>query len=373
MLPNEQKDEQFFHLALSFVKDVGPITGRALLARFGSAENIFKANTKELKSVEGMGDVRAAAFKEKEVFIKAEQELNFCKKENISIITLKETNYPKRFLNCEDAPLLLYQKGDADLNVAKVVSIIGTRKNTDYGERCCEQLLTDLKDTKEILIVSGLALGIDTIAHKHSIRNSLPTVGVLGHSLDSIYPASNKSLAKEMTEKGGGLLTEFPSGTKPDKQNFPVRNRIVAGMSDVTVVVESDRKGGAMITAYIAQSYGREIAAFPGRIFDSKSDGPNHLILKNIASLITNADELLELMNWKEEGKLKKAVQPRLFEELLPEEMPLYDLMKQKDSVHTDELLLQSGYTNTLLASILLQMELKGLVKALPGKNYRLN
>lgn len=373
MLPNEKQEEQFFHLALSFVKDVGPITGRALLARFGTAENIFKASTKELKLVEGMGDVRVASFKDNNVFMKAEKEMVFCDKESINIITLKDTTYPKRFLNCEDAPLLLYQKGDTNLNVAKVMSVIGTRKNTDYGERCCEQLFADLRDTKDILIVSGLALGIDTIAHKHSLKNGLTTVGVMGHSLDTIYPSSNKNLAKEMIEKGGGLLTEFPSGTKPDKQNFPVRNRIVAGMSDVTIVVESDRKGGAMITAYIANSYGREIAAFPGRIFDSKSDGPNHLILKNIASLITNADELLALMNWKEEGKQKKSVQPKLFEELLPDELPLYELMKQKDSVHTDELLLQSGYTNTRLASILLEMELKGLVKALPGKNYRLN
>lgn len=373
MLPNDNQQELFFQLALSFVKDVGPITGRALLARFENAENIFKASSKELISVDGMGLSRISAIKDVEVFKKAEKEFEFCEKEKISIVTLKDAHYPKRFLNCEDAPLLFFYKGNANLNVSKVISIIGTRKNTDYGDRCCETLLADLNGTKDLLVISGLALGIDTLAHKYSLKNGLPTVGVLGHSLDTIYPSTNIHLAREMLEKGGALLSEFPSGTKPDKQNFPVRNRIVAGISDVTVVVESDRKGGAIITAYIAHSYGREIAAFPGRIFDSKSDGTNHLILKNIAALITNADELLDLMNWKERDTKKRSLQSKLFEDLLPEEIPLFEFLKQKDTIHIDELLMASGYSNSQLASILLQMEMKGLIKALPGKNYRLN
>ena len=206
-----------------------------------------------------------------------------------------------------------------------------------------------------------------------SLKKNIPTVGVLGHSLDMIYPPSNRELAKEMLEHGGGLLTEFPSRTKPDKQNFPVRNRIVAGMCDVTVVVESDIKGGAMITAYVAHSYGREIAAFPGRVFDNKSIGTNSLIKKNIAAMITNGNDLLELMNWQSTQYQSKVIQSKLFEELNADESILIELLKGKDSVHSDELMQHSKFTYSLLASLLLQLELKGLIKTLPGKNYRLN
>jgi DNA processing protein len=373
MLSIENQEELFFRVALSFVRDIGDISARSLLAHFGSAKNIFKTKKSELRKVHGIGDYRVNLFDDKAVFEKAENELKFCEKERISIIDFSSPKYPKRFMNCMDAPLLLYHKGSADLNAHKVIAIIGTRKNSDYGERCCELLFEDLTGIENVIVVSGLALGIDTFAHKKSLKKNIPTVGVLGHSLDMIYPHSNRELAKEMLEHGGGLLTEFPSGTKPDKQNFPVRNRIVAGMCDVTVVVESDIKGGAMITAYVAHSYGREIAAFPGRVFDNKSVGTNNLIKKNIAAMITNGNDLLELMNWQSTQYQSKVIQSKLFEELNADESILIELLKGKDSVHSDELMQHSKFTYSLIASLLLQLELKGLIKTLPGKNYRLN
>lgn len=371
MLPDKNNTEAFFQLALSFVSDIGPKRVRTLLSKFGTVEALFKAPLKELKTIDGIGEKLAKKLKDETHFHLAEKEMAYCEKHDIQLLFFNAANYPKRFLNCDDPPILLFYKGNADLNIEKTIAIIGTRKNTDYGQRTTEDLLGQLNGQDDMIIVSGLALGIDTIAHKAALKNNLSTVGVLGHSLDRIYPYSNKSLANEMLENGG-LLSEFPSGTKPDRQNFPVRNRIVAGMSDVTIVVESDIKGGAMITAYVAASYNREVAAFPGRVYDSKSGGTNHLIKKNIAAMITNADDLLELMNWKKDAN-KKPIQQQLFLNLSPEEQKIIDLLQQKDVTHTDELLQFSGFTYPQLAAVLLQLELQGLIKTLPGKNYRLN
>jgi len=370
MLPKEES-KQFYELALSFVPEVGPKTARALIARFYTPEEVFKAPLKELKTISGITEARAKMFRDKEVFRQAEMELEFVKKSNLNTLFFTAENYPKRLLNCDDPPVLLYFKGNANLNASKAVAIVGTRKHTDYGHRLTEDLLDGLQGMDDLLILSGLALGIDTIAHKWSLKNGLPTVGVVGTGLDTIYPHSNKSLAQEMLHNGG-LLTEFPSGTKPDRQNFPVRNRVVAGMSDVTVIVESDVKGGAMITALMAHSYHREVAAFPGRVYDSKSEGPNSLIKRNIAAPLSNADDLLELMNW---GKHENArsVQKQLFIELAPDEQKIFDLLKEKDSLHADELMFQTSFTSSQLASVLLQMEMKGLIKTLPGKHYRMN
>lgn len=371
MLPIPSHTEEFYQIALTFVPDVGPKTTRALLSRFPSAEAIFKANLKELVTVDRLGESRARKLREKDTFIQAEKELEYCIKNDIRPLFMTSPAYPKRFMSCDDAPVLLYYKGNADLNASKVVAVIGTRKNSDYGQRATEDLVAGLQGLEGVIVVSGLALGIDTIAHKTSLKHGLPTVGVVGHGLDIIYPSSNKSLAADMISNGG-LLTEFPSGTPLDRSNFPVRNRVVAGMSDITVLVESDIKGGGMITAYVAHSYNRDVAAFPGRVYDSKSGGPNHLIRKNIASMITSADDLLEVMNWgRHEGQ--KAMQKQLFFELSPEERQIVDLLKEKDIVHSDELLLQTGFKSPQLAATLLQLEMQGVIKTLPGKHYRMN
>lgn len=371
MLPVENEEELLYRIALTFVKDVGFKRAQNLLTRFGTATGIFKAAAKELKKIDGITELRAKMFHDPEVMKQAEKELTFVKKHGVSVLWYGEENYPKRLLECADAPQILYYQGNANLNAEKVVAVIGTRKNTEYGHRLTEELVKGLDGYKDLLVVSGLAHGIDSIAHKQAVHSGLPTVGVMGNGLDRIYPATNKNLSKDMLQNGG-LLTEFTSETTPERQHFPMRNRVVAGISDVTIVVESDVKGGAMITARIASSYNREVAAYPGRVFDKHSSGCNELIRTSTAAMITNATDLLELMNWTEAPK-KKAVQKQLFIQLTDDEQKIINLLQAKDSVHADELLNSTGINNSLLAATLLQLEMQDLIKAMPGKHYRIN
>lgn len=363
-------DEIFYRIALSFVPGIGAKLNGILINAFGDARSVLTAGTKKLLQVEGMGTVKAAACKDAGIYKKAEQELAFLQQHAIRILLPEDPAYPSRLHTCNDAPALLYYKGTANLNAARTMAVIGTRKHTEYGLRLCQDLVSGFSGQKDLLLVSGLAHGIDTIAHKAALQHQVDTVGVLGHGLDTLYPAANKRLAADMLQTGG-LLTEFPSGSPVDKGNFPARNRIVAGLADVTVVVESDIKGGALITAYIANSYNREVAAFPGRAYDTKSSGTNKLIRENLASLITSAADLNQLMNWNTVPK--PALQKQLHLLLTPEEQSVIDLLARKDTAHADELLLQTGMGSSVLAATLLQLEVQGLVKCLPGKNYRLN
>lgn len=356
-------------LALTFVEGIGPKLGRMLLAHFGDASAILNASLKELKHAGGMGEVRARSIKDPRVLVRAEEELAFVHKNNISPVFLTDKTYPVRLHSCEDAPLLFYYQGNGTPDAQKVVAVIGTRRNTDYGLRATEDLIDGLQGLDGLVVVSGLAHGIDAIAHKRCLRMGIPTIGVVGHGLDKMYPAAHRQLAAEMLQ-AGGVLSEFPSGTRPDRSNFPVRNRVVAGLSDVTVVVESDEKGGAMITAYLAIGYGREVAAFPGRAYDSRSGGPNKLIRRNIASLITGAPDLLDTMNW---GKSSKVIQPALFAELTEDEQMLMRLLEGKSGVHADDLAIGTGFSNSKLAAALLQLEMSNKIKSLPGKMYRIN
>ncbi len=369
MEPGSPHEELFYHLALTNVPGVGGKTGRALLEKYGSATEVFKAPLKQLCKTDGITETRARGFKDEEIFKKADQELNFILKKDIQPMFITG-NYPKRLSNCSDAPLVLFYKGNANLDSPKIVAIVGTRKHTDYGHQLCEELVEGLQSLDNILIVSGMALGKDGIAHKKCVKLGIPTVGVLGHGLDRIYPHSHKELGDEMMVNGG-LLTEFPSGTLPDKGNFPMRNRIVAGMSDVTVVIESSITGGALITAHMASGYNREVAAYPGRVNDSRSAGCNELIRTNIAALVTKPQELIEMMNWDRDGK-PKSVQKQLFINFSPDEQMIVDLLQSKDSVHADELFHHTGLANSLLAATLLQLEMQGVIKALPGKYYRM-
>ena len=366
----EEHGELFYQIALTYVAGIGPKMGRGLLERYGTAETIFKTPLKELKNAEGMGETRVKAFKNHDVMKQAEDELNFVLKNDIKPL-YHNHNYPKRLSNCSDAPLLLYYKGNADLDAARVVAIVGTRKNTDYGHKICEELVEGLQAIENVLIVSGLALGIDAIAHKRCMQLGLPTVGVLGHGMDKMYPFTHRSLADQMIDNGG-LLTEFPSETATDPGNFPMRNRIVAGMSDVTVVVESHISGGALITARMASGYNREVAAFPGRVNDKRSAGCNELVRTNIAAMITKPEDLIEMMNWDNDGK-PKAVQKQLFINFSADEQKIIDLLQTKDSVHSDELFHHTGFNSSLLAATLLQLEMQGIIKTLPGKNYRMH
>ena len=363
-------NDLLYQISLTLIPNIGDVHAKALINHFGKAENIFKAKKKDLEAIEGMGSVRAASIKHFNDFTITEEEIDFIQKYKITPLFITDKNYPQRLLNCYDSPAMLYYRGNANLNQSKIVAIVGTRNNNEYGKAVCEKLVDDLAG-ENILIVSGLAFGIDSIAHRSALKNDLKTVGVLAHGLDRIYPSQNKSLAKEMVGQGG-LLTDFRSKTKPDKQNFPKRNRIVAGISDAIVVIESSIKGGSLITAELGNGYNKDVFAIPGRTNDSKSEGCNYLIKNNKACLITSADDLLEDMGWKEHKKPSAKKQRELFIELSDDEKIIVNILQVQEQVHIDELYIKSGLTSSAVASGLLTLEMQNVVSSLPGKMYKL-
>lgn len=351
--------------------NIGNVHAKALVNHFGNAGAIFKAKKKDLEIIEGIGAVRAKSIKEFVHFKEAEEEISFLLRYKITPLFITDKNYPQRLLNCYDSPAILYYKGNADLNTSKIIAMVGTRNNDEYGRSVCEKIITDLKE-QNILIVSGLAFGIDSIAHKSALKNDLKTIGVLAHGLDRIYPSQNKSLAKQMIENGG-LLTDFKSGSNPDKQNFPKRNRIVAGISDAVVVIESGLKGGSLITAELANSYNKDVFAIPGRVTDQKNEGCNYLIKNNKAGLITSADDLLENLGWKEQKKIPVKKQRELFIEFTADEKTVLDILQQQSQAHIDEVYLKSGLNSSAVAAALLTLEMQGVISSLPGKIYKVS
>jgi DNA processing protein len=359
-----------YQIALTLIPNIGDVHAKALVNIYGDAQSVFKAKKKELEAIEGIGTIRANSIKAFTDFTSSEAEIKFIEKYKIAPLFITGKNYPQRLLNCYDSPVLLYYRGTADLNTAKIVSIVGTRSNSEYGKSVCEKLIEELTE-QNILVVSGLAFGIDTIAHKAALKNNLQTVGVLAHGLDRIYPPQNKTLAKQMTEQGG-LLTDFISNTNPDKQNFPKRNRIVAGICDALVVMESGKKGGSLITAELANGYNKDVFAIPGKTTDTKSEGCNYLIKQNKASLITGAADLIELMSWDPKEKTTKKKQRELFIELTPDEKIIVDILQQRESIQIDELYFKSGLSSSAAATALLMLEMQNVVQSLPGKVYKI-
>ncbi len=359
-----------YQLALTLVPNIGDVHAKALVNLYGDAASIFKAPKKQLESIEGIGSVRASSIKAFKDFTLCENEMAFIEKYKIQPLFLNSDKYPKRLLNCYDSPVLLYYRGNADLNQEKIISIVGTRHFTEYGRNVCENIIATLH-AQNTLIISGLAFGIDTIAHKAALKNNFSTVAVLAHGLDRIYPSQNKALAKQMTEQGG-LLTEFMSNTTPDKQNFPKRNRIVAGMCDALIVIESGLKGGSLITAELANSYNKDVFAIPGRTTDSKSEGCNFLVKNNKAILITNADDFLQAMNWNIAPRKETKKQRELFIELTEDEKNITDILARHEQLQIDALYLQSGLSSSKAAGALLSLEMQGIVASLPGKVYKL-
>jgi DNA processing protein len=363
-------NDLLYQVALTLVPNIGDIHAKTLIHIYGDAQSIFNAKKKDLELIEGIGTVRAKSIKQFEEFSGAEAEIKFIEKYNITPLFITDKNYPQRLLNCYDSPALLYYRGNVNLNTSKIVAIIGTRSNSDYGATVCEKLIAELSE-QNILIVSGLAFGIDSIAHKAALKNNLSTIGVLAHGLDRIYPSQNKALAKQMTEQGG-LLTDFISGTNPDKQNFPKRNRIVAGMSDAVIVIETSKKGGSLITAELANGYNKDIFAIPGRTNDSKSEGCNYLIKNNKAALITSANDLLENMGWQEQKKSSPKKQRELFIELSADERTIVNILQQCEGIHIDELYFKSALSSSAVASALLTLEMQSVIVSLPGKVYKM-
>ena len=363
------KDELYYQVALTLIPDLGPIRARILIEHFETASAVFKAKKKEISALDGIGELCARSLKEWGRFAEAEDEICFIEKHHIQPLFITDTNYPQRLLHCYDPPILLYYRGTANLNQSRIISIIGTRNHTEYGKQVTEQLVGALQ-TEQVLIVSGLAFGIDAIAHKSALQNNLPTVGVLGHGMDTIYPSQHKTLAKEMLQHGG-LLTEFRKDTKPDKHNFPKRNRIVAGMADATIVIETASKGGSMITAELAHNYNRDLFAVPGKITDTRSSGCLQLIKQNKAMLLTGTEQLLETMGWQEKKKTIRK-QKELFIELSADEKMIVNLLSETEAVHIDVLFLKSGLSSSSVAAAILNLEIQGVIGGLPGKMYRL-
>jgi DNA processing protein len=358
-----------YQIALTLVPNIGDVRAKALLEHFGEAEKIFKTSKSNLENIDGIGTIAANAIKHFNDFKICEDEIAFIEKNKISSLFITDENYPQRLLNCYDSPTMLYYKGNADLNCSKIISVIGTRANSDYGKTVCEKLVEDLAK-ENVLVLSGLAFGIDSIAHKAALKNNLKTVGIMAHGLDKIYPAQNKALAKEMLSQGG-LLTDFMSGTNPDRQNFPRRNRIVAGMCDALVVIESSSKGGSLITAELANGYNKDVFAIPGRVNDSRSEGCNYLIKNNKSLLITSADDLMHIMNWKA-APTKQKKQTELFIELTADEKIIVAILQSQDSIQIDQLYFKSGLSSSAVAQALLMLEMQGVVASLPGKVFKL-
>ena len=362
-------NDLLYQIALTFVPNIGCVQAKTLIEYYGNAETVFKARKKELSAVEHIGVVRASAIKEFDNFSLAEDEIKFIEKYKITPLFITDKNYPQRLLHCYDAPTLLYYRGNADLNAAKIISIIGTRNNTDYGKQVTENLVSELKELN-VLIVSGLAFGIDAIAHKAALQNELETVAVLAHGMHTIYPPQHKTVAKEILQQGG-LLTEFRNEDKPDKHNFPKRNRIVAGLADATVVIETAIKGGSMITAELANNYNRDVFALPGKITDTKSVGCNYLIQSNKAILFTDAKELMATLGWQPK-KINKKQQKELFIELSEDERMIINILKEKETTHIDEINIHSNLSSSSIAAAILNLELQNVITGLPGKMYKL-
>ncbi len=363
------QNELLYLVALSKVPNIGDVHTKTLLQHFPDTESIFKARKSALERIPGIGAVRASAIRNFRNFDRAEKEIRFLEKYKINALAFRDDAYPKRLVHCYDAPPLLYFKGNGELNASRILSIVGTREPTDYGRDWLRKLITDLAPF-EPTIVSGLAYGIDSLAHKQSLKSSIPTIGVLAHGLDRIYPSVNKSLAREMVEQGG-LLTDFMSGTQPDAQNFPSRNRIVAGLSDAVIVVETGNKGGSMITADIANSYNKDVFALPGRVTDIKSEGCNKLIKENNAQLISGAEDIIAALNWDSIPLPTKKIQPLLFPEISPEERKILDIISREESVFIDTIHQLSGLKSSDTAAAVLNLELLSLVRVLPGKRYK--
>lgn len=356
-------------IALTMISGVGNTLGRQLLEYFGTAEAVFKENLRSLEKVPGIGAKTAAEIKNPAVMTSAEAEYTFMEKNGIKGVFFTDEDFPYRLRECPDSPLLLYAKGDFNLNASRIISIVGTRNATSYGRDMTEKLISDLSSAyPDIVIVSGLAFGIDICSHKAALKNDLSTVGILAHGLDRIYPGAHRSTAVEMLQHGG-LLTDYPSGTNPDKQNFVKRNRIVAGLSDATIVIESAERGGSLITADIAFSYSREVFAFPGKTTDSQSCGCNKLIRLNKAGLITSAADFIAAMGWED---LKPV--PVQAELAFPEvdDNPVTSLIRSRKEIHVNDLSFELGLPISELSVLLFELEMDGRINALPGGRYKM-
>ncbi len=359
-----------YQIGITLLPGIGDITGKKLVAYCGGVEAVFREKKKNIQKIPGIGGKLLNSILNNNVLKHAEQEIEFIKKYKIKTLFYLDKDYPQRLKNCVDGPMLLYYKGSADLNTQKIISFVGTRKATKYGKEMCSELISKISGP-DTLIVSGLAYGIDSCSHRAALDNNLPTIGVLAHGLDRIYPATNKNLAEKMI-KNGGLLTDFMSRTNPDRENFPKRNRIIAGLSDAIVVVESGRRGGALITAEIANSYNRDVFCVPGKIGDKYSEGCNFFIKTHKAALIQSAEDIKYVMGWMDKPGKNAPKQRELFIEFTEDEQKIVDFLKENNETGIDMICGKCQLPTSKVAAALLNLEFQGIVNSLPGKIYKL-
>ena len=362
-------NELLFLLALQKIEGVGDIVAKKLLLHCGSAETIFKTKASQLSSIDGVGTVLLKNLKNKSVFAEAENELKYIRDNNINVSFYKDETYPDRLKHCIDSPVLLFTAGNLDFKNRKIISIVGTRQITSYGTDFCKKLIEDLAPLNPI-IVSGFAYGVDIVAHQTAMDLNLQTIGVLAHGLNQIYPKTHSKYVAKM-EQNGGFMTEFWSNSNPEKENFVRRNRIVAGISEATIVIESAEKGGSLITANLANDYNRDVFAVPGRTSDKLSQGCNNLIKTSRANLLTSAADIMYILNWKtEETAASKAIQKQLFVTLEPNEQKIYDYLQKNGKQLLDVIAIENEFPVFKISSYLLNMELKGVIRPLPGKLF---
>jgi DNA processing protein len=361
-------DDILYKIALSIIPGVGGVTARKLISYCGSVENVFKEKKQNLLKIPGIGPTIAGSVFSHRDLQRAEEEVLFIEKHKIQVLFFLDRKYPARLKQCEDGPIILYTKGNADLNTQKVVGIVGTRSITEYGHQKCQELVKGLV-AHDVLVVSGLAYGVDACAHKSALERGLVTAAVLGHGLDLIYPAVHSKLARRIIDNGC-LVTDFVSKTKPDRENFPKRNRIIAGLCDAIIVVEAAATGGALITANLANDYNRDVFAVPGRTTDSFSAGCNKLIKINKASLLTEIKDLEYIMGW-DKAKANNS-QQSLFVDLDPEEEKMVSFLREFPGCGIDFLVAKAGFTVSKTTAILLNLEFKGVVMPLPGKLFKI-
>lgn len=361
-----------YKTALSFLNGFGPVNIKKAIAYTGSLEAFFKEKKQNLTKIPGIGQVTIQRLDRDSALINAEEELKFIEKNQIQIAFYLDNNYPQKLLHCSDSPCVLYYKGNINLNSNRQISIVGTRNASDYGKEICNQLIKDLSEKSEkTTIVSGLAYGIDIIAHKAALQYNLPTIAAIGHGLHQMYPAQHRKYAEEITNNGA-LITEFTTKSKFDPKNFVRRNRIIAGISQATIVIESAIKGGSLVTADIANSYNRDVFAFPGRINDKFSEGCNYLIKTNQAHLIESISDLEYILSWDDIKKPKTEVQTKLFVDFTKEEEQVIEILRESDKIPIDLICLKSSYPMSKVSSVLLKLEFDGIIKSHPGKIYSL-
>lgn len=357
-----------YQIALSLLEGVGPKSVRNILTIYEDPEHFFRDNHFRKKEIPGFTRERLQRINRALALKRAEKEVNFILKNDIDAYFFEDETYPFRLKQCQDAPILLYGKGDMRMNTSRSVAVVGTRNITAYGKELTDQLITDLA-SHNVTVVSGMAYGVDVLAHKACVRHGVPTIGVLGHGLDRLYPFQHREVANNMITSNGGLLTEFVSGTNPDRENFPKRNRIVAGMTDATIVVESGAKGGSLITALLANDYSRDVFAFPGNVSSTYSKGCNQLIAQQKAHLVTSALDIIKLMGW--DYQHKAVIQTQLFPEMNTEETAVYNCIRDNRLISLDQLSIKLKKPVSKLNGLLLGMELQGLVIAQPGNYFK--